>query len=1228
MAASNVVHSNAFNFMDYLQSGVDMRTGQYLIGIDFPAINANQLRGPTVPLHLSFSPLNTQDSGFGKGWSLNLSQFTPASKMVALSTGETFKVTGSGENADVRERKLTTFQFSFLANNTYRIVHKSGLVEELTEFGTGVDAIALPYRIYAPSGHAVYLEYKRTEFGISLESIRDEKVQLLKINYVTNDTILIDFAPNSGADGGPIARYQLGLTSRIVDTIVIPSGDAASWRLEYDFFNDFLCLLDVKTPLGGHETIHYDSEGHAYPIGAGERKNLPRVGRHMMYPGADQGSLRTDYTYTGSGSQVGHNFLGFGAPVDWDPQGVDNLYNAPSDYTYSTTSMVMINNEVVRTHQNTYNRFHLLINEHTQQEDCIKQVTTTYYNTSDSFDRQPKQFQLPMLVESRWSLGNDATRTRVESVHSTFDESGNLLEEVQNNGIATTYSYYPALGEGDDCPADPYGFVRYVKSKTVTPSSEFLPGGQALQTLYRYLSLPALSASGQKSWIVSSSERLFDVSGSRPVEVQHSGFTWINAPEDVFNHGQPEGLLETFGPLMLHTRTQYAYSVVDHPLTAEPVLQVVQTRSGFDDQSKITTLLYSLFNGEPVLIRDDNETEILYTHDALQRVTSETVAPNTDYTATRYYEYSLTSGDNQRASQVATDVKGVKTRSVVDGLNRVILEERYNADVPEFAETYRTTYRAVYNAIGDMQSETVYDWRGIDDVALTSIFEYDDWGQQQSVVGPDGVRVWEKTDPIGSSAWDKGPVVTSWSESTLANDPLKTGAVVTWINSHGSAERIERFCINGDSYSFQKNEFDGLGRVIHEANEFNNITTYQYDVFNRVITRTLPDGAKEERGFALHSPEDLPVVIKVNGIVLGYQEFDSLGRMTSSITGGRKQTYTYGPGETLPKTVTPHSLQLTEKAIEYKYIPQLGEDPVWRQLPDSLPERYEYDERNARMISCYPVVDDVRKDDQLLSLRRDYFSTGQLKCEVQTQGTTEYQMTFDYSLQGLLLSYTDVLNQVQEYKYTNAGQIVSTQLEDHLVSSFTYDGLGRTKTIVTEDTSGTRSRSVEIELEYDDFGREVSRRFNLDGTLQVLTQCYNKADLIESRKLCEGETLLRNETYLYDPRSRLQSYACEGTQPPVDPYGQVITAQDFIMDGLDNITQVITFSDDIVNVANYHYESEDDPVQLTRITNTETPTYPESILLEYDLNGNLTKDELGRTLVYDPLNRLLSVSLP
>ncbi|MFP3656590.1 hypothetical protein, partial [Burkholderia sp. SIMBA_052] len=82
--------------------------------------------------------------------------------------------------------------------------------------------------------------------------------------------------------------------------------------------------------------------------------------------------------------------------------------------------------------------------------------------------------------------------------------------------------------------------------------------------LYRYLSLPALSASGQKSWIVSSSERLFDVSGSRPVEVQHSGFTWINAPEDVFNHGQPEGLLETFGPLMLHTRTQYAYSVVDH----------------------------------------------------------------------------------------------------------------------------------------------------------------------------------------------------------------------------------------------------------------------------------------------------------------------------------------------------------------------------------------------------------------------------------------------------------------------------------------------------------------------------------------------------------------------------------------------------------------------------------------------------------------------------------------
>ncbi|RMR11826.1 YD repeat-containing protein [Pseudomonas amygdali pv. ulmi] len=66
MTASTSVHSNAFNFLSYVQSGVDPRTGQYTVAITLPDVKTNGLRGPGMPLALNYNPLNRQDSGFGK----------------------------------------------------------------------------------------------------------------------------------------------------------------------------------------------------------------------------------------------------------------------------------------------------------------------------------------------------------------------------------------------------------------------------------------------------------------------------------------------------------------------------------------------------------------------------------------------------------------------------------------------------------------------------------------------------------------------------------------------------------------------------------------------------------------------------------------------------------------------------------------------------------------------------------------------------------------------------------------------------------------------------------------------------------------------------------------------------------------------------------------------------------------------------------------------------------
>ncbi|MNM59236.1 RHS Repeat protein [compost metagenome] len=131
--------------------------------------------------------------------------------------------------------------------------------------------------------------------------------------------------------------------------------------------------------------------------------------------------------------------------------------------------------------------------------------------------------------------------------------------------------------------------------------------------------------------------------------------------------------------------------------------------------------------------------------------------------------------------------------------------------------------------------------------------------------------------------------------------------------------------------------------------------------------------------------------------------------------------------------------------------------------------------------------------------------------------------------------------------------------------------------------------------------------------------------------------VLRDEQYGYDLRGRLVSYKCEAFESednpedhywPVDPQGKKIKGQVFSFDSLDNITLVLTTFEGGLNRARYFFgdpAKEQDPAQLLQITNTHAD-YPKVIDLEYDVNGNLTKDDAGRILRYDALNRLIEVT--
>ena len=89
--SSTAVHSNAFNFGEFVSGGVDPRTGMYTCALSLGKLHSADLNGPDVTFSLSFNPLNQADVGFGVGWSLTMTHYDLRSKIMTLSNGERYK---------------------------------------------------------------------------------------------------------------------------------------------------------------------------------------------------------------------------------------------------------------------------------------------------------------------------------------------------------------------------------------------------------------------------------------------------------------------------------------------------------------------------------------------------------------------------------------------------------------------------------------------------------------------------------------------------------------------------------------------------------------------------------------------------------------------------------------------------------------------------------------------------------------------------------------------------------------------------------------------------------------------------------------------------------------------------------------------------------------------------------------------------------------------------------
>lgn len=1280
MMAAPATHSNAFNFLGFMQGQVDPRTGQYTLGIELPKMVANDLVGPTLPLRLDFSPLNDADSGYGLGWSINLTQYDLASKALSLMTGEHYRVTNDEvKPAHIGEQKLVTFEFYKDDADNYRVLHRSGMVEHLRVHVSNGQRVALPHRIYAVSGHWIELIYTRPDhLGYPcLSEVHDAGRRLLWVDYQSLNRYDLHLHPD---DQDSVFRVEL--TARQVSKVVLPSADNANWRFEYinnASTQGMTCLKTVYTPTGSVETLTYDDAGHLMPTGA-PRARLPKVESHSIDPGFEQPTVVTRYTFSAE------NFMGGNSGQLWT-EGEDTLYKVPNsaNYFYTSTQTQAVGGQVVRKVISSYNRYHLMTKQSTEQYGAVAQLlppaeetppdetppepvkdwhvheseTVYHENPELIFALQPRYFQMPKFGIQRWRMKSDTNKLRQEITFTDYDEHGNQTLEVQPNGIHTVSEYYPAQAS-DGCPADPNGFVRSLKQRTVYPAGarrSWLPppdmentlpkpvtvesGAPVLITRHRYRLFDALTDSSRitsisSQYLVPECTRLCHGLTEAEVTLELTELGYHHAPGQPALHGrqitEKRTLYNAEAKGLLANQETVAISWQYPGATTKKrnaPLEIKETVTCKGQQKSLVTTLSSL-TGEKLTEQDIHGVVTAYEYDALQRVVKETIAAGSANASGRTYAYQLVASKGQQASMTLTDMAGVITCTYYDGLNRTLRQERKTKD----SEQPQQVYQANYDELGQLVDETVYDHHRLltgGTLAIKTQYAYGAWGELCETLNADGTRLHSAYSPFG----EQGDMTASWMTGK-GQSTRRQQYTLTQDNLFEKPWQVQRLDAEGTEAGRQNFFYDGVGQSTREeqrirdplnpVRELLSTRTYTYDAYGRMTQTERPDKTVMSRTFAAHSRNQLVEALYAHqrqgdqGILTCKRTFDGQERMLTFTVGLRQDTYEYKDqdGNDSEQMLASKRTTSANRVFSFNYDPSLSLQPKTVTVGSNPPATYDYD-RNTTAINGASNDEGDR--------RYSYTDQGYLLEETWTDtanGST-YACDHTSSLQGRPLRREDSDQLTTEHGYDGLGRL-SWTTQGNLRASFIYDDDGRLKLTSTQDL--TSLHRIDCEQRYDCHGQEVERVLTCyddqtKGMQRCIAQVWRDDGLLHSRTLRRDDEHELTETFGYDERKRLESYLCEGEPEafPRNPKGRPIEEQAFTYDLLDNLIECKTwFADGSKDTATYTC----DVFQLKTLTHTHGD-YLATIDFHYDEDGNLRNDEAGNELVYDDHGRLSQV---
>lgn len=1176
--------SQSSNFLSALSGNVDPRTGMYGYNIQIAQLNGNGGLGPNLPLTLTYSPLKTTNDHYGTGFTLPVTAYNKSTRTLQLSTGESYQVNEYGSALHIIHAKPINFKAE-IHDNGYHIIYRDGKTEILSS-PNKAGALKVTEKIISPAGRVMTLNWENHGPSKRLISVSDESVRLVNVSYSeTGGKITFDVWP------GTTEAHSLKLRLKNEALASVENQSLSMiWSLEYTQGR----LTKVTAPTGLKDVVTYAQHGHKYPKG-GPSGTLPYVISHKQLSG--DGTFICNYRYKYSDQ----NFLGYGGSnqVGWDKTN-DYLYGVLGDYEYSSTEIMLDENDKDLSHTSrTYSNYHLQTKEkiHRNGSTCTQLMETEYYNfRGKSFDSQPAQFQMPKrktltLTDTSMPAGS---QTRKEVTLTEYDENGNPVRMESPDGTVTTYKFYPAEGDRDNCPPSPNGFVRFMRSMTQIPRNSNYKDTPVRTTEYTYTRL------GTSDIVVQSGKKQYSGDTLLTEQVTHH-----NATNNNHELGRITGITRT-----LHRRGKTFTQKLDiTSLVSNNILTQTSTLTGYDGLSATTSRTLSALSG--VLFSQTNAQGVTsqYTYDLLGRLLTHVSAAGTEYENTRTLEYAI---DSTGPVTTEKDSTGNQVRQYFDGAGRHIRQQKLDTDD---TNTWFDVSSRKYSLLGEVAAETGYDWLtpSSEKYSLEAESSWDGWGLQAGSDFSDGTRDRTETDPVGL-------IISKYAQGRVSRNTLTTGKKMTHLDEKSQLPIKEvMYDTEGAEQGSRQHQYDGWGQLRETQDELGNTTRFTWDALGREISRTLPDGTLVTREYASHLDGGQVSLIKITGVMadggsrtvtMGTREFDGLGRIMQSTIGGRQTIYHYNGASSVPDVVTPPS-GITQ---QYEYIPELNH-AIKSKTAGDITQTFSYAQSTGDLLQA---VEGENINNQTWSV------AGYLKTEEFVRQEDTRQASYTRTLSGEVVAHTDTTGH-QSSCQRNAFGMVTGITDGTLSVTLGYDALSRLQMQSIKDS--TTGNTLTTAMAHDDFNRELTRTVtDRNGAEVAVAQTWLKNGLLDTRITTQNGTEQRKEQYGYDKRNRLVSYQVSGNSLPQDAYGYLMSAQTYNYDALNNLVQVeTTLQDGRQDKATYQYDNSDDPTQLTAVTHTHDG-YPQHIALKYDAEGHMVQDEAGRQLTYDANGRLSTVS--